>query len=211
MSIIFVLVGIIIGSLLFISIFYFRKYHKVLNQLKQVTIERDIDELTGVYNRTGFSRIARKVYDSHKRDRKTRVSFAYIDLDAFKLINDSKGHEFGDCVLKIFAVILTNTVRETDVVGRQGGDEFVILFTNSDDTQSFTIEDLLARMRTKFEEKVDELYATYNETRPTSVSVSFGIAQHTANRFNTLEELIIEADKSLYRNKALRGRCKILS
>lgn len=184
-------------------LFVLWKYRIVLAKLKAT----DFDELTGIYNRSGFNLVTKRVYASHTRDIETHVSITYLDIDDFKTINDGKGHGFGDDVLKIFAKVLMTSVRATDIVGRRGGDEFMIMFINPNNTKSIKIDELLARMRTEFEKKVDELYSIHhNEARPPSVSFSFGIAKHQINRDSNLENLITKADEALYKNKKLRGR-----
>ena len=84
------------------------------------------DELTGLANRREFERVSAEALTMAERFG-TGLCVMLIDLNGFKQINDTMGHQFGDVVLKACAERLTNAVRETDVVGRWGGDEFVIL------------------------------------------------------------------------------------
>ncbi|MBT4288709.1 MAG: EAL domain-containing protein [Deltaproteobacteria bacterium] len=91
-------------------------------QLEQQVIN---DELTGLLNRRGFLKSLKEHLKFHKRKKQT-AAILFIDLDQFKNINDSMGHDAGDELLKKVSDILNKSVRETDIVARFGGDEFVI-------------------------------------------------------------------------------------
>ncbi|MBB4014332.1 diguanylate cyclase [Niveibacterium umoris] len=85
------------------------------------------DSLTGVLNRLGFNRRLADLVSEHARDRRHGFSLAMIDLDWFKQVNDTHGHDAGDHVLRVVAKRLEGLVRRTDTVARLGGDEFVVL------------------------------------------------------------------------------------
>jgi diguanylate cyclase (GGDEF)-like protein len=84
------------------------------------------DPLTGLANRTGFDEARRAAYDRLKRDG-TPFALAFVDIDHFKRLNDTLGHEVGDDALRFVAETLVGGVRQSDVVGRLGGDEFAVL------------------------------------------------------------------------------------
>jgi diguanylate cyclase len=94
-------------------------------QRRQLEQQVTIDELTGLLNRRGFIKALNDHLKFHKRNKQV-AALLFIDLDQFKNINDSMGHDAGDELLKNVAIILKDSVRETDIVGRFGGDEFVI-------------------------------------------------------------------------------------
>lgn len=97
-----------------------------------------VDELTGIYNRRGFIEIA-----SHDTDRAHRhnlpMSLLFLDIDNFKNFNDTYGYQVGDEVLKIFANTIKSHLRASDVCGRYGGDEFVILLAEARKDEAFKI------------------------------------------------------------------------
>ncbi|MEL6813265.1 MAG: histidine kinase N-terminal 7TM domain-containing protein [Cyanobacteria bacterium J06598_3] len=117
----------------------------------------------------------------------------YIDLNRFKPINDQYGHDVGDAVLQHFAQCLRRSVRKGDIVARLGGDEFAALLQNADDTVA---EGVRSRLRTILKEKV--ILASHHFT----LSASIGVAYYPTNG-RTLQDLLREADKDMYRKKRL--------
>jgi diguanylate cyclase (GGDEF)-like protein len=109
-----------------------------------------IDTLTGLYNTRYFSEIANEELSRLKRYNEI-FSFAYIDIDNFKYINDHYGHTKGDLLLKEIAGILKESIREIDHVVRLGGDEFGILFPRTDEKQ---VKHIIERMNRLFINKV---------------------------------------------------------
>ena len=123
------------------------------------------------------------------------LSVCMLDIDHFKKINDTKGHQFGDYVLREVAKVFKDETRGLDVVGRYGGEEFIAIFYGADHLQSVLIAE---RMRTHIErlELVDGVHVT----------ISGGVAQYHDQDSDTLIE---DADKLLYMAKA-RGRNRIV-
>ncbi|GAB3550327.1 GGDEF domain-containing protein [Arthrobacter tumbae] len=157
------------------------------------------DGLTGLLNRSGFDDLA---VNELKRIRGNGTPGALVlaDLDHFKTVNDTHGHAAGDVVLQAFADICVGTVRSTDLVGRHGGEEFVILLSGADANRAETIvNQLSARFA----------LATFAEgfEPPT---VSYGIASVDAESTD-LAAVIATADAALYeakslgRNRAVQG------
>ena len=88
------------------------------------------DELTKLLNRRGFNERIKELELSNKRKSKISThSLLFIDLDGFKTINDNMGHEMGDKILEMVAAAIKQTIRESDIAARFGGDEFCVLFT----------------------------------------------------------------------------------
>jgi diguanylate cyclase (GGDEF)-like protein len=98
-------------------------------------LERELsrtDPVTGIPNRRAFCEVA-EVELERARRRRTAVSLAFLDVDDFKRVNDTRGHAAGDLLLRVIAVTLQSSVRSTDVVARLGGDEFAVLLPEADE------------------------------------------------------------------------------
>jgi diguanylate cyclase (GGDEF)-like protein len=153
----------------------------------EVAQESMVDKLTGLLNRKGYEHEMNKFYDYYKR---TRGSFwiAMLDLDNFKGINDTKGHVYGDNVLKSFGRSIQERFRKGDICGRYGGDEAIIMLT----TGLLNPEDI------DLEEKdiSDQL------ANKIGTGVSIGIVKWDGR--STLEDTIQQADNKLYQNKKMR-------
>ena len=152
------------------------------------------DSLTGIYNRQYFEQLANIELLKAKRFQ-TDLCIVMIDIDEFKKINDNHGHHAGDLVLKEFTKTITNNIRDFDVFGRFGGDEFILLMSNTDHTEAALIikriENSLKTIGLKYDSKVINFTA------------SFGVYQ--MHDEETLEKVIIEADKKLYKKKRVKN------
>ncbi|MDJ0701149.1 MAG: sensor domain-containing diguanylate cyclase [Woeseiaceae bacterium] len=147
-----------------------------------------IDDLTKVSNRRGFHNIARHMLSLCRRV-KTPAELMFFDLDGFKHINDTLGHEAGDAILKRFAKLLTKCFRSADVVARLGGDEFVVLMAGAD------IESDAA---------LDRLKKLCDEDCPDhmcNIAWSSGRVVFDPKRHTTVENLLADADAQMYKNK----------
>ena len=155
------------------------------------------DHLTGLPNRMLFSELA----NSHlSRTRRSHAPFVmmFLDLDHFKLINDTLGHRIGDLLLHGVAQRLSNSVREADIVARLGGDEFVVLLTELE-----SIDDV-ARVANKLIEEVGrpmQIEEHELEMRP-----SIGIAVHPRDGLD-LDALMRNADSAMYEAKRAGRAC----
>ncbi len=161
-------------------------YHDITNKklLEELYIR---DTLTGLYNRAYFEKI---ISSLEPNQRKTDLSFALVivDIDLFKSINDTYGHQVGDKALKGVANILYNNLRADDIVARWGGEEFVIMLKNVDLPSAITIANKL---------RVAVLEATIIENK--SITCSFGISLYDKN--SDINEVFQKADKALYEAK----------
>ncbi len=150
------------------------------------------DELTGLLNRRGFFAMADNIF--HNAARSNCVLYViYFDLNGLKLINDTLGHHAGDQALAETAAILKNTFRKADVIGRVGGDEFVILYTDKSGSNNY--QPLLDRLEENLK------YINDHDKREFSISLSIGCAQYNPAQPISLEELIRLADEQMYKNK----------
>ena len=153
------------------------------------------DELTGLYNRRGFVALAEEELRRAHRDGWPVLLF-YGDLDAFKAINDVHGHPAGDGALRDVAGLLREVFRESDVVGRFGGDEFTVLVPHGQAGTEGTVRARIARR-----------FAEFNGTagRPYQLSLSLGAALSTPAEPRALAELLAAADAALLERKRARG------
>jgi diguanylate cyclase (GGDEF)-like protein len=159
------------------------------------------DSLTGVYNRRGFTEVGRRMIESARRFERP-LSAIMLDVDNFKSINDGYGHATGDVILQAVAERLAHGIREVDLLGRFGGDEFAILFPETD---LFTAWNVAERMR----QNVSQV-AIPTEHGSLSVTISQGLARYSS-RTPDLDSLIGEADRALYLAKQSgRNRVEML-
>ena len=160
------------------------------------------DALTGLINRRGFEEKAEELINSNHPD-KTKHSLCFIDLDQFKIVNDTCGHEAGDELLRRISKIFTDNVRKNDTLARLGGDEFVILMENCDIEHSFRLATTLLKVIQSF----DFLW----QGESFKVGLSIGIVVFD-NSITSLIELMRQADSACYIAKDLgRNRIQIYS
>jgi len=152
------------------------------------------DELTGLYNRRGFFTLVEQQFKLSIRQ-KNVLYLLFADLDNLKAINDIYGHEAGDQVLIETAKILRDTFRDSDIIARIGGDEFIVVPVG-------TTEDGSAIATSRLHQNV----ALHNaeKKRPYALSISVGIAKYDSNSPCSTDELIRQADKSMYKQKMLK-------
>lgn len=159
------------------------------------------DGLTGLYNRKFLEEHTKKLIPQALRD-KFNIGVLLLDMDHFKAVNDEYGHDIGDKVLKELSRILNETVRESDLIIRYGGEEFIVLLVNIKSE-----EDALAvanKIRTKVSENEIDVYAG-SKLRKT---VSIGLSMFPEDS-SSLESVIKQADIALYEAKS-KGRNKVI-
>lgn len=165
--------------------------HHLMNRYQQrIETQATLDSLTGLPNRRGFNLMADKTLKDAARESKP-LSAMLLDLDHFKYLNDTRGHLAGDEVLMGFGDDLRRCLRQSDIVCRWGGEEFIILLKGSDSQSARRVAEkirLLAEQHT---------YVFANE--PVQVTVSIGLAELQPD--DTLHSLIARADSALYRAK----------
>jgi diguanylate cyclase (GGDEF)-like protein/PAS domain S-box-containing protein len=157
-------------------------------QLQKMSI---MDELTGLYNRRGFLTLAQQQLKVAERTKKEMFLF-FADLDNLKWINDTLGHQEGDHALLDIAAILKETFRESDIIGRMGGDEFAILALDTGEVNPETLTSRLQNCMEGFNQKV---------TRPFHLSISMGMAHYNPDHPLGIDQLIAVADRLMYEQK----------
>ena len=172
-----------------------RSFAEMVDRELALLTQSTSDELTRLMNRRGFVQIAEHMLALCRRNEKPATIIG-IDLDNFKAINDTQGHDAGDRVLKRFAALLLKTFRASDVVARLGGDEFCILSSYSDRE---TIRTSISRLNEAYE--VSELAAEFP-----MLSWSAGIAEYDPSEEPVLEALLQAADSRMYAAKQARAK-----
>lgn len=168
-----------------------RKVHLHESRAEEYRHQARHDALTGLPNR---EQLMARLETQIAREANGRQSLAllFIDLDGFKRVNDEQGHAAGDTMLQLVAKRLLNTVRETDVVARFGGDEFVVLLTGLNETS----EAVMVGYKI-----IDRLSRPYRiEDRLATISASIGVAAYPEHGTGG-EALLEAADKAMYRVK----------
>ena len=154
------------------------------------------DHLTGLNNRRGFFSFGLQQMKIAKRLKKDNY-LVFLDIDNLKEVNDTYGHAVGDLLLQGVAAILRTTLRESDVIGRIGGDEFAVLAMRS---KSLGERTLLARI----EESV-QAYRIQDHPR-LRLSVSMGLVRVDPQKYQQLEDFLAHADFLMYQEKRRKER-----
>jgi len=175
---------------------------KDVNDLKQLEQKlRSLsltDELTGLYNRRGFFAMVEQVLKKAKRE-KRGVFLVYADLDNLKAVNDLLGHHEGDQVLVQTAAVLRATFRESDIIARIGGDEFVVIPMDSGEDNADIIKARFQKNLRRHNEKINF---------PFTLSISLGMAYYDPDTPCSVDELLRQAERLMYDDKCLRKKLK---
>ena len=165
------------------------RLEKAQSELRELVIT---DPLTGTRNRRFFDEIIDRELQRHRRYR-TPLSIVFVDVDRFKAINDTLGHETGDRVLREVALFLLRNIREADYVFRWGGDEFVVLISCSEDEALSRARDLQQAFSV----------APHTAHLPPGVALSVGVVEVPPDTEDIMS-LIQAADERMYANKKRR-------
>lgn len=149
------------------------------------------DELTGIYNRRGFFTLADHQLKLAKRG-KNGLLMLYADVDNLKEINDKFGHEEGDKLLIDAANLLKTNYRDSDIVARIGGDEFVVFPVG-------TTKDHIEVIATRLQKNIERFNTT--KAQRYKLSLSIGISAYDPDSVTTIDGLLAEADRLMYEHK----------
>jgi diguanylate cyclase (GGDEF)-like protein len=180
-----VAISIFITALLWLmGWFILRHYQDILEQKSELEEISNKDHLTGLYNRHMLSKTLEKEYHRAKRMQGT-FEVIILDIDNFKQVNDTYGHNVGDVVLQELALLMKKSIRLSDTLGRWGGEEFLIIAPIKDHQNRSSMAE---NLRTKIE--------AYNFTTVHTITASFGVTRYQEG--DCINSLIKRADDALY-------------
>ncbi len=164
------------------------------------------DMLTGLYNRHQFQRDLQTTIELVNAGKEENFALVFIDLDNFKYYNDTFSHEIGDFLLELVAGILKENVRDNDIVGRYGGDEFVILLRQGDYNVAKTIAERMHKAildRDGFKTELrKKLHGEVKIMGKNKLSSSIGIVNYMKSmNITDAEDLLAKADETMYKAK----------
>ena len=165
-------------------------YYSLVGRLKELSIT---DSLTGLFNRRYFEE---RFFEELQRSERHNLSFslAMIDIDDFKLFNDTEGHLAGDEVLKNIANIAKESTRVIDIISRFGGEEFAIIMPQTEKDEAFFVGE---RIRKSAKEQLLHTWKTFPKE---NITITVGVATFPSDG-RGMKELIRNADKALYKGK----------
>uniref|UniRef100_A0A7C3N730 GGDEF domain-containing protein n=1 Tax=candidate division WOR-3 bacterium TaxID=2052148 RepID=A0A7C3N730_UNCW3 len=195
--------NMILIFVIYFFLFYLSKYvseklnqkQEELNRLYQETYKLSItDRLTGLYDQTYFRVSAKDAIDIAKTNN-NKIAIVMFDIDNFKEFNDTNGHLMGSRALVQIAQIMKQTFRKTDILGKYGGDEFILLLKDIDENYiTFVLE--------RFKSKIENFNFNPETSKVSHLTISIGVSFFPKDGDN-LETLIDKSDKALYTAKNL--------
>ncbi len=177
-----------------------RHIENITNRIENIEKSSRLDHLTKVYNRQYIEELLEGEF-KEATNNGWSLSLAFIDVDNFKLINDTYGHLIGDEILKSISEFFSNNIRGTDVLARYGGDEFLLMLPGStSDISKSVLERLLGLLRDAITLEVKGVKLTAH--------VSIGLATHMGEKeFGSLKAFMAAADDALYKAKSKGKDC----
>jgi diguanylate cyclase (GGDEF)-like protein len=168
-----------------------------------------VDELTGLFGRRHFMTLAERELARLDRTGTSLVAMM-LDIDRFKAVNDTHGHAAGDAVLRAFGAVLRRELRQVDIAGRVGGEEFAVLLPDTPPDQGFAVAERLRQATTSIGRALDPATddGAPGQVRPVPVTVSIGVTAYAAT--DTVDALLKRADAALYAAKRA-GRDRVIS
>jgi diguanylate cyclase (GGDEF)-like protein len=169
----------------------------ILNSLMEKKFQ--FDSMTGSINRRAFETILNKELDEINRGKKLASGIVFVDVDHFKKVNDTFGHLAGDVVLQEMIKIIKTELRDSDIIARWGGEEFLVLLSGTNIRES---SDIAERLR----EKIQDACIKPNDGQTIKITCSFGVS--ILRKGARIEDCVAKADDMLYISKT-NGRNKV--
>lgn len=168
-----------------------QRTEELLHEKDRLEVMSQMDDMTHIYNKRAIMEKLAEELKNYQRSGHT-FSIAMIDIDFFKAINDNYGHIIGDRVIERIAAMISENLRKTDICGRFGGEEFIIIMRETNLKGAYTVAD---KLRLVVSESIIE-----TEKGPINLKASIGLAEVNPNMEDP-DELLYYADKALYRAK----------
>lgn len=190
------------GMLLYFSILFSFEFNYIQNKMisenKSLGTHASYDTLTGLMNRRSIDSYLDSIFKENYHDNES-FSIIMCDIDHFKAVNDTYGHDAGDYILKEVSAVIRNEVRDNDVVSRWGGEEFLLVLK----ADKIAATKLAERIRASIEKHV---FTYKNQTL--NITMTLGVSSY--HNGNDISSLVRSADKKLYRGKE-NGRNQVVS
>ncbi|MGH7794608.1 MAG: GGDEF domain-containing response regulator [Candidatus Binatia bacterium] len=165
---------------------------RVVQYQKHLEYQTQVDSLTGLFNRRAFEKKINEEFERSKRYHNP-LSVLLLDIDNFKMINDTYGHHGGDAALVKISETLRERTRQSDSASRYGGEEFVLILPETD-------QDNALQVASKIHDSI-RACAFGTTARPFALTVSIGVAATSARFYSDWRELVDDADRALYSAK----------
>ena len=185
----FSFIAIVASVLEYCLLDYVKNSNKLYKNYKKDATK---DYLTGLYNTRQFDKILKQTYERVFHN-KEELSYLMLDIDDFKIVNDTYGHSKGDIILKELAHILEMNCRASDIIGRIGGEEFCVLLSNCPKDQAF-------ETALRINNAVQEHEFAIDKDKFINITVSIGVANYP-DTTSKLEDIKEKADIALYKAK----------
>ncbi len=182
----------------------FSAFGPFVSNLRLIKINKELsirDPLTGLYNRRFIDEVFEREIERSKRNKRD-LSVVMVDIDKFKKLNDTYGHKAGDMILKTFASKMVENLRSSDVIGRYGGEEFIIIMPDTEKSKAYEVAERLRKILSSTE-------FTLPEGKNITVTASFGVATFPEDGSN-IDRIVHVADERLYKAKK-EGRNRVVT
>jgi diguanylate cyclase (GGDEF)-like protein len=185
-------------TVILINLFYFSKIQKYIKKVEHLNI---VDPMTGLYNRRFLENFIEKLISQAQRQ-EDPITILMIDIDFFKKVNDTYGHDVGDRVITTVAEVLQKSIRKSDLAIRYGGEEFMLLLHSANHKDAYIIAQ-------KIKDTFESIEFHSNNEENFHKTLSIGISEFPKDA-DSIWECIKLADKALYVAKTT-GRNKIVT
>ncbi|SFP03159.1 diguanylate cyclase [Hydrogenimonas thermophila] len=170
-----------------------KKELKLQELMKELKLLASTDPMTKLYNRRYFTNVSQHILEIAKRENQS-LSLVMLDIDKFKNINDTYGHQIGDEVIISLANELTQNQRKSDIVSRYGGEEFVVLLPNTSLEEAIGVAE-------KLREKIDLKTINLDNYEKLKFTISLGVSEVKVFNEKNIEKALKRADDALYTAK----------